>query len=183
MSISKVVKTQEHYVDYIRRLKSKKFKQRVCGSGSFATVFYHPTRPDLVVKVADMDDAYEKWVEFSMKRWHNPYLPKIAYHQKFKVVGDKSFYTVTILEKLSKIPEAKFDAVLDRHFEGCYPDSIAGFKELSAMMECEYLTEIWKKIAKLKSKKGFEVDFHDGNIMMRGNRVVFTDIIFNPVAF
>lgn len=161
--------------EYAKFLKQQKIKE--LGSGCFGTVYQHPTMKDVVVKVAE-DEAYEAWVRFCKKHQGNPLVPVIYHHEKF-VGPDNSPYTITILEKLKRIPwpEERGGKWMERLTKaGLEVVNKSTFKVRKMKAHNEHAEVVVEGIARLK-RRGFYVDLHNENVMLRGKQVVITDPI------
>ena len=78
------------------------------GAGSFATVFQHPTDPNIVVKIVTRrDPAYLNYLNWARKNQRNRYVPKIlaVYKVRFKF---KDSAIIVFMEKLKPLKPAEW---------------------------------------------------------------------------
>jgi hypothetical protein len=189
---------EESLEDYLKRLVTKE-KIKKLGGGAFSQVFQHPQFHNVVTKVySGKDKLFAKYVKWCMQHQNNPYVPKIieqvdyqnpdpaakikTYHivfmQKMTPVSGKR-YVQAFLDALKLDPEED-DEIVDQLRDGLETNDMyilnsavkQAFKQGNGD---RHFAEVWKHIT---SYGVGNMDLHKGNVMMRGNQLVFTD----PVA-
>lgn len=161
-------KTNQDLDDYLDYLGTRRIKE--LGNGYFSTVFQHPTREDVAVKVVAGDTQYLRFLRFASKYPKNPYLPKI--YSVTKHVSSGSSYYIVMMEKLRKLPYQKYRKWRVKLKTG---NTLAQFshklRELSKTCEDKHLREIFKFLY----RNQFYFDLHGGNVMQRGDQLVIVD--------
>ena len=177
--------TEESKHSYINRL-TKDLKIKKLGSGTFGTVFQHPTHPDVVVKVYYIDRMYEKFLRFVKKNQGNVYLPRII---DFVKIPDKDapggWHHIVFMEKL----ESPSRSVLRKFMKHFYSVIDLDGQHRNAS-DITYITPgEWQDAAEqdedpdLQAVAKFAVyyqnyfDLHGANVMARGNQLVIIDPI------
>ena len=161
--------------DYKEFLRSKGINAK--GSGSYGTVYQHPTHKDVVVKVWDSGDyGYESWIKFCAKNQDNPLVPKIYHNSKH---GE---FNITMLEKLKPLDEVDFwdtqwNKHLSPHFDFIPSTKFCWVGELKA--KHEHAKQILKFLKRNICNHDTSLDLHDENVMWRGKggkrQLVITD--------
>lgn len=170
------------------------------GRGNFAQVFQHPVYHNVAVKVVKDDPGYIKYAWFCMKNPTNPWLPKIIDVVDVKIDDDDYDEDNDYWRRTNKKPlQVPIEVVF---FEKLRPASsqeiyAAVQKVLADVPSTELVREFFwdftsfnrdtwhvvatyttdpdlKQFAQLAHDERFE-DIHNGNVMMRGNQLVFTD--------
>ncbi len=162
--------------DYASFLKKQKVK--LLGFGMFASVYQHPTIPDMVAKLYDDDEAYDRYVEWCLSNQQNPFVPKIY------SVHDYPEFKIVFMEKLKECDQSKFELWMKSEF--VLDDLTPGFisaKVLARTLQNRTFTD--EKDARFLAVLDFvqqqilindyELDLHSGNVMMRGKEFVITD--------
>lgn len=172
--------TNVKFVKIKRYLASIGFKE--LGSGSFATVFEHPTYP-WVFKFFKADPAYEYFLDYALKNQDNPNIVKIR--GRWIKLGNK--LCMARIEKLNQIGSdhavwefiKAFSLYNSQHEQSNAAEALA----IPAIKNgSEQYPGIWKVITELNPKPlGFRWDINirifgdDNNIMLRGSTPVITD--------
>lgn len=190
---------EESLHDYLTRLVSREGIKRL-GGGAFSQVFQHPQFHNVVAKVySGKDTLFAKYVQWCLKHQNNPYVPKIieevVYHDPDPKAKIKS-YRIVFMQKMMKIKTwAAFVAAfalalgLDATnndekeiIDELMADKYDMFILITAVKRAfelgkgdKHFVEVWKHIL---SYGVWNIDLHQGNIMLRGKQLVFTD----PVA-
>ncbi len=164
---------KEDYSIYLKRIA--KLGVRQLGKGRDSVVFQHPTDPKVVVKMTfeGMSGAlgWLKWCS----RSKNPFAPRVYHMQKAKLGTYQ--YVFTFMERLAP---TKFDTVvkvvnaeLPVAFQMQASEMRIGIfsKEEIANVKDPDLKEILTVMSRMAGK----IDFKDGNYMLRGTQLVFTD--------
>jgi len=162
----------ESIADYRKRLKSLRIKQ--LGTGYFSRVYQHPTLADVVVKMVVRRDP--KYIEFAEKcrRTANPWLPKVfaIHHCEMLHRGRPTKVSFVFLERLKESASKDFETALEK-----ISPSAQYFEDVRWKRVRHHRDPHIKEVAQLFTE--LEVnDLHEGNMMMRGTQLVFTD----PVA-
>jgi hypothetical protein len=172
----------ESYEHYVRRLVGD-LDIKLLGDGVYASVFKHPTDPNIAVKVYRKDIGYERYIDWCLKNKRNKYVPKLK--GKAKVFKDKSnnYIGVVFLEKLVSVSQASY-----RKFCTYISDSLARSAGYVPQYPIdEYDKEDWELVAGYMPDKDLSdlarflvsnwehLDVSISNLMLRGNQVVFTD--------
>lgn len=180
----------------------------VVGSGSFGTVFWHPSW-NFVYKIFEEDTGYMQFVEYAMKHPHNPHLPKIlraprqihAFHMRHHQTSPK-LWAVKIEKLDGVVGEAR--AFLndgrvwfatrrfvanqldpnddDMSIRGHPVDSSQHLEDVFNKFQQFDLRGIVTTLADLADEcdiSPFDFDLHDQNFMMRGNDIVIIDPMVN----
>lgn len=180
---------------------------KVVGSGSFGTVFWHPSW-NFVYKIFEEDTGYMQFVEFAMRNPHNPHLPKIlraprqihAFHMRHQQTSPK-LWAVKIEKLDDVVGEAKallndgrvwfatrrfvanqFDPNDDMSIRGHPVDSSQHLEDVFNKFQQFDLRGIVTTLADLADEcdiSPFDFDLHDQNFMMRGNDIVIIDPMVN----
>lgn len=143
------------------------------GSGHYGCVYDHPTDPDKVIKICWESPSYLQYAAWCMLRADNPYVPKIDSitmvrnaarntRDKFRHLG------IVVMERLTSVNTGKDEYEQYRKFRHAWADARDG--ESTDL----YLNELYAAVQDM----GEFIDFHDGNVLLRGMQAVFTD----PVA-
>lgn len=180
---------------------------KVVGSGSFGTVFWHPSW-NFVYKIFEEDSGYMQFVEFAMKNSYNPHLPKIlraprqihAFHMRHHQTSPK-LWAVKI-EKLDEVVgEARaflndgrvwfatrrfvadqLEPVDDVSMRGHPVDSSQHLEDVFNKFQQFDLRGIVTTLADLADESDispYDFDLHDRNFMLRGNTIVIIDPMVN----
>ncbi len=166
---------------YLRRLKTLNIKR--LGKGRYSAVYAHPTLNDTAVKVIyDPDPQYVKFAKRCM-RLNNPWLPRIYAIEKVHFADSVSH--IIFMERLEKptvsqIKKAceKVQNGLEAHFKVPPPHRFSSFFRSHWIRISQTANDQQiRQLAKIMCAVGAN-DIHDGNVMMRGDQLVFTD----PVA-
>lgn len=144
------------------------------GSGCYGCVYQHPTLPNVVAKIYDYDDAYDHYINWCTKNQKNPYVPKIYSIHKCEK------FTIVFLERLKEISlrtymdwETKISPFLLN--TGSSRKKKNDLLSTPILRRDKNLKSIIEFL--LKSEDLYRFDLHDGNIMLRGKQIVFTDPI------
>ncbi len=166
---------------YTRRLRKMKIKQ--LGSGAYSRVYAHPEHEDVAVKLlTDEDPRYLKFAKECMKL-DNPWLPKVYSIEKVRF-GDGEVSHLIFMERLNKptaVKIKKASEVIQQDLPACLRINAGNFANFRPM--------VWRRVKQYTKDKSIKQmanllakidtnDIHDGNVMMRGDQLVFTD----PVA-
>jgi hypothetical protein len=163
---------------YVKRLKREGVQ--TLGEGAYARVFQHPSRKKVAVKVLlESDPDYIKYAEIAMQTT-NPWFPRV--HKIHEVQYRHCTNHILFMEKLCK---ASVDDV-KRATQQIVAD-ISSLEQMTSFVH--FGPGTWKRVLRrttdphIKELASVMVklncgDFHDDNVMMRGNQLVFTD----PVA-
>ena len=151
------------------------------GMGAYGTVFEKPGY-EWLFKLYKNDPAYDEFIRYSKKHADNPHLPKF-YGAKIKINDDTSCIRT---EKLTKLPydmyrqymeyfTAVFAILAERvdPNDSTYDQLYREYEQFSR--KHPNLFEVLKYIF---TESAYYPDLHNGNIMMRGKTLVFSD----PVA-
>lgn len=172
--------TAERYGEYLERLTDD-LNVKSLGSGAFAEVFQHPTLKNVVVKVLRKDPNYLRYAEFCRARPRNPWLPKIAAITPVQIVGSPHAHLV-FLEKLNRgtlraIRELKKSLTKDYGLPVTADDkswfTAKGWRNLAERTKDKGLAEFALFAGDPKNHR--RLDLHEGNLMLRGTQLVFTD--------
>jgi len=161
----------------------KFFNYEYLSEGASSVVFEHPTKP-YILKVFQNDDAYFNYFEFCLCNQNNPFIPKV---KPVLLHGPNS--GIVKIEKL--FPIDKRDRFALKAMQWVEAELYLGDKiGLPKFNEDLYHKEIgeWIKnnpafvsLAKhLRSRTkgtGLHFDFHESNIMKRGDQLVITDAL------
>ncbi len=181
MKVAELFLVEETLKDYSDRLV-KTLNVKRLGSGAYAHVFQHPAFSNVVVKVfTARDKTYKRYLAWCLKHQNNKYVPKIIEAVPFKSdTGDA--YTIVFMQKMTKVSESKFGDWLESMFgekiAAIYHDDedwsklYAAIHKASAKIKDADFKEIWDHVLSYGEHR---LDLHAGNIMMRGNQVVFSD--------
>lgn len=169
------VKTKVSMDNYIKSLHKEGYK--TIGTGCYAEVLSKP-RGRTVIKVSECvsDDGWLSYVSLVLKNPEQPCFPCIKSH---KVYNHKyGMYSVTHMERLQPLydfPDKQIKKIL-----GIAPYQIDNC--FSVFKKNKTPKKVWSALKLLKKqyrKSTVNLDFHDGNIMVRVNgkkkTVVFTD--------
>ena len=165
------------------------------GAGGYAVVYFHPNRPYMIKVAKQPDKNYLAYANFARYYYQtNPLLPAIydiwSKNDYFLVVGEKlnsargkvpspfieltSYYLFAGVKRLAKDPNHVFSLEdLIRQMPG-WRQNLKADRQAWFANNKTNLQAIIKFIANQRAM----IDMHIGNIMMRGNEIVFTD----PVA-
>lgn len=163
---------------YAKRLMLKGVKS--LGRGAYARVFQHPSQEHVAVKVLIKPDPdYVQYAEIAMKT-KNPWFPRV--HAISQVQYKRGANNILFMEKLRKASNDDIRLATQK--------IVAGISSLSQFTSfVNFSPNTWKRVSRRttdpKVKELADVmvklncgDFHNANVMMRGNQLVFTD----PVA-
>ncbi len=177
---------------------------KVIGTGSFATVFWHPSW-NFVYKVFEEDSGYMRFVEYVMSNQYNPHLPKIlrpprqfhAFHLRAAQTTSKLWAVkMELLEEVSgevkefltngrmwyatrryageQIDTGSIQYELD-DFEKTLDELFMQFKEY----DMEGLVETLADLADVCGIDPYDFDLHTHNFLMRNNTIVIIDPMVN----
>ena len=147
-----------------------KLRARGChllGHGLYSNVFSVPNKPDIVIKVGEMD-IWPDYVKWSIENGHaGKFAPKV-YSLKFH-----DGYYVAIVERLvCTIQELKFTPNGERQQRPV--EQVSVFNTMHFADDC-YATDLVDYIRLLR-KADLTGDLHDGNVMVRRDgSMVITD--------
>ena len=96
--------TAEHYRDYVERLV-RLLGREPFGQGAYASVFQHPTYPNIVVKVYRKDRGYEAYLAWCAKNKRNKYVPKFIGKARVFWDSDHNYIGVVFMEKLTSLTQ------------------------------------------------------------------------------
>ncbi len=183
--------TAETLTQYVQSLKEKGILS--LGKGMSATVFNHPTMPNVVVKMIVADDPYYlKYVNFCKKNPNNPWLPRI--------LGGPEVRTLVSKSKVRN----KADSPLKRKVIFLFLEKLRPANRNDTKAACEYAASLlennvryygfdefspgdWQLLSKQTKDRDFAtlasflytfdnyLDLHSTNFMMRGAQLVFND--------
>lgn len=161
--------------DAVQILKSNGYER--LGDGEFATVFAKKGNKHEVLKLVDNhDDAYLAYLDMVRQHQDNPHFPKVG-----KLITITPEYSAVRMEKLSPVQLSDVRGIINdireyledytttdtmKDYFGAFPKFKEAMLILRTFMEQQYSDWDW--------------DLHIGNIMFRGNTLVFTDPIYNP---
>ena len=184
----KHLKTNQTFSDYIDFLGTQ---VTLIGDGAYAFVFNVPKNKNIVAKVfkPSEDEAYFTYLEWCLKNQHNPYVPKIHDVFIFDQTYSEDEIGIVFMERLKSITIKKYGQfaknIMHQHNIG------AGAKDFRDIL-CSFSDKDWGKICRSKDrnlaafakfmnrelKGGYGNDCHDGNLMLRGDQVVFIDVVW-----
>jgi len=165
------------YDNYMHGLRNRGFQQ--LGAGAFGTVFFHPKRPDRVVKVSR--DAHCVWPHYvqwanSLKVNMGPKLYSLKFHNGFYVA---------VMERVAVDDHSK------RHVAGPFGeyrcsnkhmrsnDTLDGFKKNAGIHWCNKRWPHMVAFLRLLQKNSMSSDLHNGNWGVREDGSV---CIFDPTT-
>jgi hypothetical protein len=187
---------EESLRDYLIRLVDKEGITKL-GGGAFSQVFQHPQFHNVVTKVYTAKDRkYATYATWCQANQSNPYVPQII--EQLPFTHGKQKYIILFMEKMTplkneaqlfrawvralKLPkDGPHNEEILEHFSNYVEDSDSGelAKGVKLAFELGYgdanLVKIWNHILTYGVKN---IDLHEGNMMLRGRQLVFTD----PVA-
>jgi len=162
------------------------------GSGSFATVWAHP-KLDYVLKTFNANDSsYRAWLSVCFANQNNPSFPRIISRQLVPVVPG---VVAVRLEKLAELsgPAERVVTEAGYFIDECTidteqpPQTFRGMQLRFSKLKTSYpaffeyarahrgvLVAVWNIIELINHGPGVN-DLGEGNVMMRGNELVFTD--------
>ena len=176
------MRTTESFEDYIDRLEELGIE--CIGEGAYACVFQHPTLKNIVVKVFKTKDVeFAKYLKFCRTHQHNPYVPKIYGHHR-----SSTEYEIVFLERLKRVRVWQAVSRLVSKQFTLTKEQAKNLKSAFMMPEPETFRELNKLVKSRAANPDFEefwnhirthgprrLDFHPGNMMLRGKQLVFTD--------
>ena len=164
---------KESYSSYLKRIA--KLGARQLGKGRDSVVFQHPTDSKVVVKMTfeGMSGTlgWLKWCSMSK----NPFVPRVYHMQKAKLGIYQ--YVFTFMEKL--VP-TKFDTVVkvvnaNLPAEFRMPARVMRLGMFSKEEVENVKNPDLKEVLTVMRRMAGKIDFKDGNYMLRGTQLVFTD--------
>lgn len=149
-------------------LESNGFKKYVVGLGFYSSVL---SRPDLnyVVKIFKDDYGYEEYLKYIVKYQNNPHVPKMR--GKVLTVGLR--FKVVRLEKLTPLdPNNNFHSQISENIWNYLYLNKADNEPDREILEKQFpqIIPVLDYIMQYS-----RIDFHEGNIMFRGDVPVITD--------
>ena len=183
----KHLKANQTFSDYIDFLGTQ---VTLINDGAYAFVYKVPNCKNVVAKVfrPREDEAYFAYLKWCLKNQHNPYVPKIHDAFIFDHGNLENEIAIVFMERLKSITIKKYGQFAKNIMHQHNIDAVAeDFRDIL----CDFNDRDWGKICRSKDrnlaavakfmnrelKGGYGNDCHDGNIMLRGNQVVFTDVI------
>jgi hypothetical protein len=164
---------KENYSGYLKRIAKLGVKQ--LGKGRDSVVFQHPTDPKVVVKMTSEEMSgslgWLKWCS----RSRNPFAPRVYHMQKAKL--GTYLYVFSFMERLTP---TKFDTVA----KVVNAELPVEFRKPARVMrlgifskeEIENIKDPdLREVITVMSRMAGKIDFKDGNYMLRGTQLVFTD--------
>lgn len=184
----KRLKTDQTFLDYVDFLHTK---VKLINDGAYAFVFNVPKNKNIVAKVfkPSEDEAYFTYLEWCLKNQHNPYVPKIHDVFIFDQTHSADEIGIVFMERLKSISMKKYNEFakniivqnkMSKLFDDDYRDILCNFSDKDWGKICRSKDRNLATFAKFMNRElkgGYGNDCHDGNIMLRGNQVVFTDVI------
>jgi hypothetical protein len=86
------------------------------GQGTQGKAYLHPSRPNSIIKTADVEDpetdSYVDFIKLSMKHQNNPFFPKI-YNAKIVANKDNIQYPYTLIVNMEKLQPLRDSKVSD----------------------------------------------------------------------
>ena len=124
------IKKDESYEKYLTRAERLGIKR--LGSGSHATVFQHPYRQNIAVKIFTDDPAFITYMEFCLQNRNNPYLPKfypVADGSYVKRIKDRTNLEIFVVftKKYNHPKLSDIDKLYDYFFPDKSQSNDAGF--------------------------------------------------------
>lgn len=168
---------------------------QVIGTGSFATVFWHPSW-NFVYKIYEEDSGFAKYVDFCMANPNNPHLLKVlrpprkvhAFHSRKKETSSTiwavklEFLTDLTKPAMQTIQSGRLWTAVQDYMEN---DGEINFSELAKGNEAiiklfsQYdMIGLVQTLADLSydvDVPPFDFDLHHRNVMMRGDTIVIID--------
>jgi hypothetical protein len=141
------------------------------GGGKYSNVFRHPGY-HYMVKVFVRDPEYLRYFNLVKSMQGNPHVPRVR--GKFMKVGTEGY--VVRLEPLTSLDSAQ-DPIFKKYVHPSLPptmDSLLDERNIDYLeKKFPALMELFYEIFGLSTT----LDWHDGNLMKRGNTLVITDPI------
>lgn len=173
---------------YVQQLIKK--GQQHLGSGNFASVFQHPTYANMVVRVADVGDAGNVWLEVCAQQRFNPWLPQVAEITTANLESEDRphWIQVSFIEKTRELSLGRlapsmrpFTSVLGVYAGSPLPLS-KNSKDALLRLAAKYVPGDKDLITALNliskgpsGHPGMHLDLVPSNLRMRGRQVVFSD--------
>jgi len=181
--------TEEPLAAYVSRL-AKKHGIKELGSGMFSKVFQHPKLGDVVVKVvSNRDRNFLRYLTWAIEHQDNPYVPKLL-DLRVQPGRKQGKYTIVFMEKLRPITPSRLRPKLAKLFgrEDAFKllssdRADVTYRLLRRAVEGGDLDPHLEELIKYLLDEHEQFDMHEGNFMLRGNQLVFTDPVYSDFNY
>lgn len=153
---------------------------RVVGKGWFSAVFTHP-KLNYVLKVANLDGAYRKFVDYVFSHSNNPHLPR--FKGRLMQVTDAVF--MIRMEFLDEIDDATYGDTVNPSFAAAQAMCNGAYGVEPDTSLTRTFVDIIEKLKGVKVKAGrwpaqqIRLDMKKDNVMCRADGTI---VITDPVA-
>lgn len=177
--------TLETIDQYVKRLKNIGVKE--LGKGFFSKVFSHPHNSEVAVKLTcKTDRRYINYAKKCQQLHENLWLPKILSINSVKFSNGQRH--LIFIERLRTAKAQEVKKAIHQILAGTNVTNVGKFKTFH-----DFSTSTWlavaaqspsddiRELAKIMHRLRPD-DLHNGNVMMRGEQLVFTDPVASSAA-
>lgn len=156
--------------EFIENLKANGYKQYLLGEGYFSGVFARP-QDNYVIKLFGDDAGYSKFLQYVLENKNNPHVPKL----RGKPVKFLKHYNIVRIEKLSPVATPEQQDIFQLLYDYVHQFNSSAIYAEQNRQKVEKLYPQIIPLLQEMAKNKMILDFHNKNMMFRGDTPVITD--------